>query len=73
MPDSTQPDDASDTPQVIALCPGCAKETGLDDDEHSAGPELQRGLGCSHCGATLPGFFYVVPRDAYTGMAPGAG
>jgi len=64
-------EDADATP--VALCPACAAETGLDDDAHSAEPELEATIACEHCAATLAGFFYVVPRNVYTGMAPGPG
>ena len=56
----------------VFLCSGCAKETGLDDDAHVMEP-THEGIACAHCGATLVGFFYRVPQDSYSGMAPGAG
>lgn len=60
--------------RVVALCSGCARETGLADDQHMVEPQANRdGMACAHCGAVLAGFFYAVPEDAYSGMAPGAG
>ncbi len=60
------------TEDFVLLCTGCAKETRFDDDEHVMEP-THEAIACAHCGATLAGFFYRVPADAYTGMAPGAG
>jgi len=69
MTENQTPADA--TP--VALCPACAAEAGYDDDSHSAEPVHGASMACEHCAATLAGFFYVVPRDVYTGMAPGPG
>ncbi|MCW2924990.1 MAG: hypothetical protein JWM98_2394 [Thermoleophilia bacterium] len=69
--DATEP--TADQPMVL-LCPACAAETGLDDEAHSIPPlPGDVSAACEHCGATLVGFAYRVPRDSYTGMAPGAG
>lgn len=54
------------------LCPACAAETGLDDEQHVMEPTHDE-IACVRCGALLVGFFYRVPQDAYTGMAPGPG
>jgi len=58
---------------TVALCAGCAAETGFNDEAHMMRPVLDVSIACEHCGATLAGFFYGVPEDAYSGMAPGAG
>jgi hypothetical protein len=64
--------DTQPTGDWVALCSGCATETGLNDDAHVMEP-THEAIGCAHCGATIVGFFYRVPADAYSGMAPGAG
>lgn len=61
------------TERRVALCAGCASESGFDTDENVVQPSLDASMACEHCGATLTGFFYSVPEDAYSGMAPGAG
>lgn len=65
-------DNVNDEP-MVALCPGCAKETGADTEANMIEPQTQHELSCQHCGAILAGFFYRVPEAAYSGMAPGAG
>ncbi len=74
-----------DAPQVVAastdhfersmaLCAGCAHEArehrGVDPKavmvDHFDG-------SCHQCGATLAGFFYLVPEGLEEGMSPGGG
>jgi hypothetical protein len=65
--------DESGVTEWAALCGGCAKETGLDDEAHMQPPPGSTDMACMHCGAVLAGFWFRVPADAYSGMAPGAG
>lgn len=65
---------SSAEPHQILLCPACAAEAGVDDDEHAVGPMPgDVSAACQRCGATLVGFAYAAPEDVYTGMAAGAG
>lgn len=66
--------DASSDPHRILLCPACATEAGVADDQHAVGPMPgDVSAACQRCSATLVGFAYEAPEDVYTGMAPGAG
>lgn len=64
----------SETDPHVALCAGCAQETGLADEQHAqAPPRGDQDMGCQHCGATITAFWYAVPENAYNGMVPGPG